>query len=400
MPNPFLDDKSLVHHVDLNKAGTHVIAIGTGQYDHLKGGAKRESKYHLDLGQLTSPPKSARAVAKWFIENFDCADAPLANVSLVVSEATPAPFTNPKTGELYKDLPDGTLESVRGALRQWIARAEVDSNSRLILYFCGHGVSAGVQSYYLMRDYGADDNDPLLGAINFKNFLTGLSYKTPTYQFLLFDACRSQNSLINLNRDGGQAIFMADPAGRLGVAEAVQQCPVFSAELDRGALGRPNEPSLCAQAFIRAMNGASCRKEGNTWYVTTHRIVDALSDFQNREAQKGGKTQPADATSFAKFRLRKLAGIPRIPVFVSLDDRSLASKVVVTASRGNEPSRLISDPSSSGWVDSEEWEAELEIGQYDFRAQHLEQPAKCAVTNDVVMPTQLEVRLGVSQWGP
>jgi hypothetical protein len=397
MPDP---DPFLVHHVELNGPGTHVIAVGIGQYDHLRGGAKQLSKYHLDLAQLTSPPLSARLVAKWFIENFDCADAPLANVSLVLSEAAPTPFINTKTNTRYDDLPDGTLESVRKALKQWIARAEVDSNNRLILYFCGHGLSAGVQNYYLMRDYGADDSDPLLGAINFKNFLTGLSYKKPTYQFLLFDACRSQNSLINLNQDGGQSIFAADPAGRLGIVENIQQCPIFSTELDRSALGRPNGPSLCAQAFVRVMNGACCRKEHNVWYVTTHGIVDALSDFQNREAQQGDKTQSANANNFAKLRLRRLAGIPRIPVFVSLDDGNLSSQVVLTATRGNEPPVVISDPSLPGWVATQEWETELEIGQYDFRAQRVGQPAKCAVTNDVVMPTQLEVTLQVSQWGP
>jgi Caspase domain len=398
MPDPFLADSSLVHHVELDKPGTHVIAIGIGQYDHLEGGGRQKSKYHLDLQQLRSPPQSARAVASWFIEKFDCPDLPLASVSLVLSENAPSTFRNTKTGKEYGNIPDGTMQSVREALKQWVARAEMDPQSHIVLYFCGHGLSAGVQNYYLVRDYGSDDSDPLLGAINFKNFLTGLSCKKPTYQFLLFDACRSQNSVINLNRDGGQSIFVADPEGRLGIAETVQQCPIFSTELDRSALGLPDQPSLCAQAFIRVMNGACCRKEGNEWYVTTHRVVEALSDFQSREALRGDKTQSADAGSYAKFRLRRLRATPQIPVFVRLDDPRLTSRVKVTAKGVDTPPRCISDPNSQGWVDRQEWETELEIGQYDFTAERLAPAAAVVIKKDVVMPTHIEVTLEVGHW--
>ena len=51
------------------------------------------------------------------------------------------------------------------------------------------------------------------------------------------------------------------------------------------------------------MSGASSKKEGDNWYVTTDRIVEALSDFQNREAIKGDAKQSADANSHAKPHL-------------------------------------------------------------------------------------------------
>lgn len=390
-----MSDAGLVHQVNVNGPGTHLIAIGIGHYDHLPGGSRATTKHHLGLGQLTSPPSSARAVASWFIEKFDCTERPLASVSLVVSEKAPQPFVNSVTAQKFEMLSTGTIDEVKTALRQWITRAETDSRNSIILYFCGHGLSAGVQNYYLMRDYGEDNEDPLFGAINFRNFLSGLGTKKPSYQFLLFDACRSPNPMIELNRDGGQSIFVADPAGRLDVAETLQQCPIFATELDRASLGVADQPSLCARAFIRVMNGACCRKEGGNWYVTTHRIVEALSDFQNREASKGDRVQSADANNFAKFRLRRLRSTPRIPVFVRLSDPEKGKLVKITAIRANHPPQCISDPAAPNFVTAREFEAELEIGEYDFKAERIDVAAPPFVVSEVVMPTQVDVTLEV-----
>ena len=90
MPDPFADDLSLIHHVDLPGPGTHVVAIGIGHYDHLPGGGGALTPHHLNLEQLSSPAISARTVASWFIEKFDCPERPLGSLSIVVSEPSPA----------------------------------------------------------------------------------------------------------------------------------------------------------------------------------------------------------------------------------------------------------------------------------------------------------------------
>lgn len=398
MPDPFADDPSLVHHVEPNGPGTHVIAIGIGHYDHLPGGGQTPTRDHLNLEQLTSPPISAKSVAAWFLENFDCAECPLASVSLVLSEPKPAKFTNAKTARTFQ-VPTGTVEEVRSSLKAWIRRAEADQRSRIILYFSGHGLSEGLQNLYLLRDYGKDLDDPLIGALNYQNFISGLASRAPTHQFFLFDACRSIEPIAALNRNGGQSVFAVDPEGRLKFKQAMRQCPIFSTEIDRRALGRPHEASLCAQAFIRAMSGACCKREGDVWYVTTERMVETLSDFQNREALKGDMKQSADANSHAKFYLRRLAKKPTIPVFVRLDNRKLTPDVKITAIRRGQPPQLISDPSRQDWQAQEEWETQLEIGDYCFQAEH-RLPGKTPITfDDTVIPSHLVVELGVSQWG-
>jgi hypothetical protein len=393
MPDPFADDPALIHHVDLTGPGTHVIAIGIGHYDHLPDGGGAPTKHHLNLQQLTSPPVSARKIAAWFIERFDCPDRPLGSVSLVLSEPTPASITNAKTGRTVT-VPTGLMDEVKSALKAWIKRAEADPASRIILYFSGHGLSAGLENLYLLRDYGKDDEDPLTGALNYKKFIAGLATRAPSFQFLLFDACRSADPVAASNREGGQGIFFADPAGRLGLQQPMLQCPIFSTELDRKALGRPNEESLCARAFIRAMSGACSKKVGNAWYVTTDRMVEALTDFQNRELIKAGETmrQAADANSHARIPLRRLAGTPTIPVFIRLTDTTLTPNVRIKAVRGAMP-KLISDPSSAGWQPQTEWEAELEVGEYSFELEPLQPGGTPTRKSDTVAPILFEIDL-------
>jgi hypothetical protein len=80
MPDPFADDPSLIHHVAVDRPGTHVIAIGIGHYDHLPGGGGTPAA-SPQLAANHSPPRSARKVASWFIEKYDCFEKPLASVS-------------------------------------------------------------------------------------------------------------------------------------------------------------------------------------------------------------------------------------------------------------------------------------------------------------------------------
>jgi hypothetical protein len=401
MPDPFAEDPALVHHVDVNVPATHVIAIGIGHYDHLEGGGKPLTRHHLGLKQLTSPPISARKIATWFIEEFDCGDSPLASVSLVLSEPEPADFPNGKTGRTIR-VPTGTMAEVRAALSAWMKRAETDPGSRIVLYFSGHGLSEGMglEQKYLLRDYGEDANDPLLGALDYQTFISGLATRRPSNQFLLFDACRLPTPIAKSNPTGGERVFAALPEERFGITQPMLQCPIFSTEIDRPALGRPNEESLCARAFIRAMRGACCKREGSSWYVTTERIVDTLSDFQNREALEGNVKQSADANRHAKLHLRRLKGIPSIPVFVRLDVKALAPDVMITAVRGTKDPWTISDPNTPGWQAREEWETELEIGEYRFQAAPLKPGREPITCVDTVIPSHTEVTLEVSQWGP
>lgn len=385
MPDPFLDDPALVCLRDTgDKPGTHVIAIGIGTYDHLNGGRGTLTNHHLGMEQLTSPPASARAVATWFIENFDCDESPLASVSLVLSEPQPATY---KGDHGLRTVPQGTYEQVSAALVAWIDRANVDTKSRLIFYFCGHGLAAGEDNLYLLRDYGKNRSDPMTGALNYSKFKVGLACLRPSFQFLLFDACRSSPDFAKWNGDGGQRVFAVDLGVRLGIAEPMLQCPLFSTELDGKARGFPNQPTFCATAFIQAMKGASARKEEGRWYVTTHLMEDALTDMQNRALKKAGLggliKQDATSNGFKRFRLRKFNNKePEIPVFLSLDGQIQLPDVRISATRpGLAPQPLVG------------LETVLTPGEYQFQAKRIADEKLIAQATEVVYPISVDVPL-------
>jgi len=385
MPDPFVSDPALVYLRDPgNKPGTHVVAIGIGTYDHLKDGSGPQTRHHLDMEQLTSPPASARAVATWFIDHFDCDEAPLASVSLVLSEPQPAVF---QADGKQRTVPRGTYAEVQAALDAWIERASVDTKSRVIFYFCGHGLAAGTENLYLLRDYGSDKNDPMTGALNYTRFKLGLGSRKPSTQFLLFDACRSSPAFAKWNGDGGQRVFAVDNELRLGVAEPMLQCPLFSTELDSKARGRPNEPTFCATAFIQAMNGASAQRENGQWYVTTHRMEDALTMMQNRALAKLGVggiiKQDATSNGFSKFRLRKFKNQkePEIPVFLLLNGQAQLADMRIFATRTGGASRPLQG-----------LETVLTPGEYEFRAEQADGTVVASKT-EIVFPISVDVPL-------
>uniref|UniRef100_UPI003AF71AAD hypothetical protein n=1 Tax=Thiolapillus sp. TaxID=2017437 RepID=UPI003AF71AAD len=77
-------DQSLI---DSGKPATHAVVIGVGAYPHLNGGDPAAlTDLHGGLGQLSSPPVSARTITDWLLDSFNNPDKPLASVSLLVSE--------------------------------------------------------------------------------------------------------------------------------------------------------------------------------------------------------------------------------------------------------------------------------------------------------------------------
>ena len=76
---------------------THAFVIGVGHYPHLVGGGAALFPGHMKMGQLSSPPASARAFASWLSEHHNNPDRPLGSVALLVSDSAQNTFTNPRT---------------------------------------------------------------------------------------------------------------------------------------------------------------------------------------------------------------------------------------------------------------------------------------------------------------
>lgn len=351
---------SLVHNVDGPGRRTHVLVVGIGAYDFLNAGTGPLARDHFGLGQLTSPPASARAVADWFIDQFDCVDRPLGSVRLVLSEAVPTPYVNPVTSLAYQP-PEGDRAGIVQAIRDW-AEAAQDPDDQLILYFCGHGLAGGLGQIYPLKDFGDPANDPFDNALNLQKLATGLATTRASNQLLVMDACRDQDDLLTANPNEGTGAITARPGNRFDINQSMAQCIIHSTELDGAARGQPGQPSLCATAFVRALSGAAAAKSGGVWHVKSSVIPNAITELQARAFAEGSSNaQKGDAGRYVNLSVRRLGGPPTIPVFVRRSDGvSLAG------------TRLQCRPSgAASWTVDEdvvaaEWEGALQIGEHEF----------------------------------
>ena len=141
--------------IDSGAPAAHAIVIGVGEYPHLMGGDGPLTQNHGNLAQLSSPPQSAFTFATWLLDEFNNPNAPLASLSLLVSDAQHRQFSHPKLASaVTAEAADST--NVVDALRKWKARGDANESNLMLFFFCGHGVARGLEGLsLLLHDYGA-----------------------------------------------------------------------------------------------------------------------------------------------------------------------------------------------------------------------------------------------------
>lgn len=78
------------------KLGTHAIVIGVGAYKYLPGGKGREIlEQNEGMGQLSSPPESARSFTDRLLKESNNPKKPLASLQLLISDSNTDRFTLP-----------------------------------------------------------------------------------------------------------------------------------------------------------------------------------------------------------------------------------------------------------------------------------------------------------------
>lgn len=314
-------DASLVYQGPAASRNTHVMLIGVGTYVHLNGGLEDPAADHFGLGQLTSPPASARALADWFIRFFDCPDRPLGTVRMLLSELAPATYTNPITGAQYLP-PFADLAETKAAVQKW-SESEVSTDDQLIFYFCGHGLAGGVDELYPLRDFGRNDpadDGPFARAINLNRFAAGLATVRASNQLLILDTCREKDELIHANGNDGAGLIVARQGRRFAIAQNMAQCVIHSAGPDSQARGLPGQPSLCAQALMWVLDGAAASSSGGVWHIKSTLISNAITDLQERHFPTGYKAQRSDLTRAANIAVRRFPQRPKVPVFIKRRD--------------------------------------------------------------------------------
>ena len=77
-------------------------------------------------------------VTSWLLSEFNHPSKPLASLSLLLSEAVPVAFTDPR--DTTKNIPvdEANSKNIRFAVEHLFSRGDENPDNLLIFYFCGH----------------------------------------------------------------------------------------------------------------------------------------------------------------------------------------------------------------------------------------------------------------------
>jgi Caspase domain len=293
-------DPALLFQDDADRAGTHVLLIGIGNYPWLEGGSKYTAAENetnaKGMGQLPAPPISMRRLADWFFDKFNNDDHPLASVALILSEAAPSAYEHARCPGRTEPQPSGTIADIKSAVAAWLGRASGRRDNNLVFAFCGHGLQSG-NPVLLCTDYGEEPENPFNGAIDFEQYRIALSTRQPDRQLIFVDACRTPDleTVLLGQASPGDALIGVKSLTDRDNAPAIQSVH-FATSLYTEAWGRNDGPSLFTESLIKALDGGAAEHTAG-WWVTTSRLHTVLSTYLQRTGAKEGVVQrPAAQT--------------------------------------------------------------------------------------------------------
>jgi hypothetical protein len=349
----------------VNQPQTHLLVVGVGRYLHL-GGAKPTPNLP-PLGQLASPPVSARAFADWFTGGATAAaakhhnpDAPLGSVELLLSDATSQQYATPTGAVMVEDC---TMLNIERAFNEWFARCDAHQDNVAIFYFCGHGLQKDTP-VLLAEDFGRNPNNPWLTAIDFERTYRGMAQCRARTQYYIVDSCRQwTRSLLEDLDVQGQTLKRA----KVGEQRPRTAPRLFATANGLPAFGDTGGVSRLTSALISCLNGAGADRRNGRWVVDTTHLgvaVYTLIEWQNAD-RPADSHQIADASGgelSAGLRvLHVLRGeeVPVVWVTCCCEPDAATTAATFYARRGDRMERA---PQRGRWT------LELEGGTYEIGA--------------------------------
>lgn len=336
-------------------AQTHALVIGVGGYRHLLGGSEERQQIFRHAGllkQLTSPPRSAVAIAEWLVRRKDDLAQPLGSIDLLVS-APPSDdeFT---TNGLTARLP--TIANIFEAYDSWRNRCDSEVDNIAIFYFCGHGLEK-VDQHLLAEDFGATPNNPWTGSFAFNATRVGFFNCRARMQCFFSDACRKITSAMLNSTPTVIPLEINDFNG----VECDHSLSIQAAAGGEEALGPKSGVSYFAQALIRAFEGGAARNSAGKWVVDTGEVASRITDIIRMVNKSEGFAQRCDARVTASTRLLKVKQAPNVPIAISC----IPDAANAVASLSFEPLDLPGDPRKQ---EGAPWELEVPAGFYKAKA--------------------------------
>ncbi|MER5466051.1 caspase family protein [Streptomyces sp. NPDC002668] len=347
---------------------THAMVIGVGKYPHLAGGETPTANSD-GMRQLSSPPLSARAFATWLLAEYDGPQKPLGSLALLLSEDAPVPFMNPRTGTAH-DVEFANIDNIFEAVKEWNARGQSHDDNRLIFYFCGHGVSQGDDMALLASDVFADKDNPLNGALNFKELMNGLKKCRAGQQVFFVDACRA-NSDVLIEQAGNFAGRVPLAAGTRPTGFVRRLHIPYYATLDgERSHARPGQVSLFTEALLKSLAGPGSDNTEGDWRVITSRLHEAIDHFMKQPQFAGAiaGVQVPTVGEMPVFDLHQLREVPIVPVYVGCSPPHDNAAAEFTCRQPGRADLRRTAADTDGENPDSEWSLELAFGLYEVEA--------------------------------
>ena len=351
---------------DTPDPGTHVLVVGVGRYPHLvDGDARPPFQMPMNMGQLESPPQSARRMAEWFLDaagGFHNPDRPLRSLQMLCSARAPVSMPGAAGPQ---PVQGATLPAVRQAVKDWMARAGRNAENMAVFYFCGHGLSFGeAENSVLLEGFGSDATNPMADAVWIDGLRMGvMRHCAAKYQVYLIDACRTPPAAAFLETFGGAET--GDPLVAAGVSRKLRDkvAPVyFATSLLSPAYGVPDQPSLFTQGLLQSMRGPASRDRDDHWEVQVPALAEGINKcvasmaFQSQPQY----CQPRDTGH--ELTLHRLRGLPEVIVKVFRHDATLLPQTVFAHVNEIAQRAERAPPKPTPW-----W-VSLVAGPYEFEA--------------------------------
>jgi hypothetical protein len=342
-------------------AATHALIIGVGSYSCLPGGKSKKTYPKAGtLGQLSSPPHSARQFVNWLLTKYCNPKQQLSTVELLISDDSKNTFDLPNGYQ--KAVERATIDRTEKAINRWFERGHTNADHLMIFYFCGHGVSSGDVNALLMEDFGSNINNPMRASVDFETFFGGMDKCKSRNQIYFIDSCRVADRSLILENIKGFGIAVLSEAGDF---QLVPRCTAryYAAVPGQRAYGRENMPSVFTEALLSAMQGAGCRGYPGEWEVFTDSLELGLRQLIHRADLDSQTRADIDAHTAGSFSFHRLMEDLSIPVTLGCvpSEANLVADLGYIAEDGQKQPRPAPDLS--------DWELMIPPGDYDFFAE-------------------------------
>ena len=317
--------------VDRTRPGpqVHALVIGVGSYRHLTGGHKVADYdvlvYDEPTTQLTSPPHSATAFARWVTEEMRHPVAQLGSVDVLISPCGPC---GPEA-VLETEIP--SADTVVDAVDRWRKRCESDPGNVALFFFSGHGADNG-RPLLLLEDFARHKHRLLDAAVDLEGLVTGMRSCDAARQYFFIDACRNRTDRLSALHSTHTLPLLDIEDGN----ENRSDLAVISASVPGWkAGGDQHEVSAYTKALLDALAGRAASLAKGQWRVTSLDLYGTVHELT------GVAPQPQSPGLYVhgNLPLHVFDGPPDLPLGVRCTPGAATARsgIRVSDSSGYEP---------------------------------------------------------------